>query len=50
LDNTGVDLKETGWDCMDWINLAQDKGQWWALVNTVMSFWVPSNVGKFMSI
>jgi hypothetical protein len=31
-------LGEMGWDGMDWINLAQDRDQWRALVNTVMNF------------
>jgi hypothetical protein len=34
-------LREIGWDCMDWIDLAQDRDQWRALVNTVMNLWVP---------
>jgi hypothetical protein len=36
-----VDLREIGWDGMDWINLAQDRDQWRALVNTVMKLRVP---------
>jgi hypothetical protein len=31
-------LRETGWVCVDWIHLAQDKDQWRALVSTVMNF------------
>jgi hypothetical protein len=34
---------------MDWINLAEDRNQWKALVNTVMNLWVPLNAGKFLS-
>jgi hypothetical protein len=30
-----------GWDGMDWINLAEDRDQWRALVNTVMNLRVP---------
>jgi hypothetical protein len=33
-------LKETGWDGVDWIHLAQDRDQLWALVDMVMSLWV----------
>jgi hypothetical protein len=36
-----VDLRETGWDGMNWIDLAQDRDQWKALVNTVMNLRVP---------
>jgi hypothetical protein len=34
---------------MDLIDLAQDRNQWKALVNTVMNLRVPQNVGKFFS-
>jgi hypothetical protein len=30
-----------GWGGMDWIDMAQDRDQWRALVNTVMSLMVP---------
>jgi hypothetical protein len=36
-----LDLRETGWDGMDWIDLAQNMDQWRALVNTVMNLPVP---------
>jgi hypothetical protein len=37
MDNIRMDLREIGWDCMDWIDLAQDRDQCRALVNTVMN-------------
>jgi hypothetical protein len=39
--NIKMDLRETRWGGMDWIDLAQDRNQWRALVNTVMKFWIP---------
>jgi hypothetical protein len=36
-----MNLRERGWGVMDWIDLAQDKDQWQALVNTVMNLRVP---------
>jgi hypothetical protein len=41
VDNIKMDLREIGWDGMDWIDLAQDKDQWRAVVNTVMNLRVP---------
>jgi hypothetical protein len=41
VDNINMDLGETGWDGMNWIDLAQDRDQWRALVNMVMNLWVP---------
>jgi hypothetical protein len=36
-DNIKMDLKETEWDGVDWIDMAQDRDQWRALVNMVMN-------------
>jgi hypothetical protein len=44
-----VNLREIGWDSMDWIDLAQDRDQCRALVNTVMNLLVPQYAGKFLS-
>jgi hypothetical protein len=41
VDNINIDLRETGWNGMDRIDLAQDGDQWRALVNTVMKLRVP---------
>jgi hypothetical protein len=36
-DNIKMDLLEIRWGGMDWIDLAQDRDQWRALVNIVMN-------------
>jgi hypothetical protein len=48
-DNIKMDLREIEWGDMDWSDLAQDRDQWRALMNTVMNLRVPQNVGKFLS-
>jgi len=40
-DNIRMDLREIGWEVVDWMHLAQDRDQWWALVNMVMNLQVP---------
>jgi hypothetical protein len=37
VDNIKTDIGEIGWDGMDWFDLAVDRDQWRALVNTVMN-------------
>jgi hypothetical protein len=41
VDNIKMDLREIEWDSMYWIDLAQDRDRWGALVNTVMNLRVP---------
>jgi hypothetical protein len=41
LGNIGMDLEEIGWDVADWIDVAQDRDKWRALVNTVLNPRVP---------
>jgi hypothetical protein len=38
VDNIKTDLREIGWDGVDWSDLAQDKDQWRTLVNMVIIF------------
>jgi hypothetical protein len=39
--NIKMDLRETGLGGVGWIDLAQDRDQWRALVNTIVNLWVP---------
>jgi hypothetical protein len=36
-DNIKMDLRDVGWGVMDWIDLAEDRSKWRALVNAVMN-------------
>jgi hypothetical protein len=41
LDNIKMDLREIGWNGVDWLDLAQNRGQWRALVNKVTNLRFP---------
>jgi hypothetical protein len=40
-NNIKIVLKEIGYEGVDWIHVAQNRDQWWDLVNTVMNLWFP---------
>jgi hypothetical protein len=41
VDDIKIDLREIEWEGVDWVDLAQDRDQWRAVVNTVMNLRVP---------
>jgi hypothetical protein len=41
VENIKIDLREMACNGMDWIELAQDRDEWRALVTTIMNFYVP---------
>jgi len=44
-ENIKMDLQEVGGGCEDWIDLAQDRDMWRALVSMVMNIRVPKKRG-----
>jgi hypothetical protein len=49
VNNIKMDLREIGWDGVDWIDVTQNRNEWWVLVNTVVKIQVPHNARNFLS-
>jgi len=47
-DDTKMDVKETGWENTNWIDLAQDKDKWRALLRTVTNIPVLYKEGNLL--
>jgi len=47
-ERSEIEIEEIGWEDVDWIHLAQDRVQWWGLVNVVMNLHGPCNVEGFL--
>jgi hypothetical protein len=45
-----LDLKNTGWDSVGWIDLAQDRDKYWIVLNMVMNLQIPQNAGHVLTI
>jgi hypothetical protein len=47
-DNIRMDLRETGWEGVDWVRLAQNRDQWRAVLNTVIKTGGSIKGGEFL--
>ena len=48
-DNIQMNIQEMGRGSGEWMELAEDRDRWRALVSTVMNLWVPKNAGNFLT-
>jgi len=39
--NVRMYLRKIGWEVVDGMHLAQDRDQWWSLLNMALNLWVP---------
>jgi len=44
-----MDVKEIIGECLEWIELTEDRDRWWAFVNMVMNFWVLYDAENFLT-
>jgi len=49
-DSIKKDLQEVGLEGMDWIDLAEDRDRWRAIMNTVMNFQATKNGRSFLTM
>jgi hypothetical protein len=48
-DNIKMNVKEIGWEGVEWMHVAQDRDQWRAVVNTVMTLRFPKKERNFLT-
>jgi hypothetical protein len=48
-DKIRIDLREIGWEDVDWMHLTWERDPWWTLVNSVMNIQVPQKARDFMT-
>jgi hypothetical protein len=47
-EDVNMCLQEVGWGGMDWIDLAEDRDRWQALVNMIMNLFCSIKCGEFL--
>jgi hypothetical protein len=47
-DNIRIDFREIEWEVVDWMYVAQDRDNWWDLLNTAMNLRVSIKGGGFL--
>jgi hypothetical protein len=44
-----MDLQDVGWEGMDWIDVAQDRDRWRAVINDAMNLRDPYHAGNLLT-